>query len=183
EDSIREASGLAPADFEAAIRESVAHQLLVPDGTQGYAFRHALIREAIYGDLLPGERTRLHARFAELLADPDRLASVPGTAAELALHCLASHDITGAFTASVEAAQAAVDALPENSPTREWARARALATLAQTLMYARDEEAAAAVAERAKEVARAADVPWVEADALVTLGQLSEGSGLVDEAI
>jgi len=284
DDMIREASGLAAADFEEGTRESVAHQLLVPDGTQGYAFRHALIREAIYGDLLPGERTRLHARFAELLADPDRLASVPGTAAELAHHCLASHDITGAFTASVqaaqeaerlaapaeahrhydaalalwvrvdepaklagmdrgmlafrcatsaaasgdiaravqelrrlrgflgdsadpaltsrvrerlayflleteafddavEAAQAAVDALPENSPTREWARARALATLAQTLMYARDEEAAAAVSKRAKEVARAADVPWVEADALVTLGQLSEGSGQVDEAI
>src|SRR5262249_29070891 len=93
--------------FEEGIREAVAHQLLIPDGTQGYAFRHALIREAIYGDLLPGERTRLHGRFAELLADPGRLASVPGTAAELAHHCLASHDITGAFTASVQAAQEA----------------------------------------------------------------------------
>jgi DNA-binding CsgD family transcriptional regulator len=282
DDIIREASGLAAAEFEEGIRESVAHQLLVPDGTQGYAFRHALIREAVYGDLLPGERTRLHARFAELLADQDRLANVPGTAAELAHHCLASHDITGALSASVraaqeaerlaapaeahrhydaalavwdrvsepdklagmdrgtlafcsatcaaasgevvravqelrglraslgdtadpaltsrvrerlgyflletagaaeavEAAQAAVDVLPEGRPSGEWARA--LATLAQTLMYARDEEAATAVAKRAQEAARAVGVPWVEADALVTLGQLSERSGQIDEAI
>ena len=104
---IRRAAGLAEAEFEAAVREAFAHQLLAPAGTQGYAFRHALIREAIYADLLPGERTRLHARFAEVLADPDRLATVPGTAAELAHHCLASHDIAGAFTASVQAAQEA----------------------------------------------------------------------------
>ena len=282
EDMIREASGLAAADFEDGIRESVAHQLLVPDGTEGYAFRHALIREAIYGDLLPGERTRLHARFAELLADSDRLATVPGTAAELAHHCLASHDIAGAFSASVqaaqeaerlaapaeahrhydaalalwervsepeklagmnrgklafrsatsaaasgevaravhelrrlrgwlgdsgdpaltsrvrerlsyflletgavadavEAAQAAVDRLPEDPPT--WERARALATLSQTLMYARDEEAATTVAKEAQEAARAVGAPWVEADALVTLGELSERSGQVDQAI
>ena len=282
DDIVRESSGLAAADYEEGIRDSVAHQLLIPDGTQGYAFRHALIREAIYGDLLPGERTRLHARFAELLSDPERLATVPGTAAELAYHCLASHDITGAFSASVQAAQeaerlaapaeahrhydgalalwdrvsepdklagmdrgslafcsatsaaasgevaravhelrrlrvilagsadrvlisrvcerlayflletnafadaveaarAGVDALPEDPPSREWVRG--LATLAQTLMYARDEEAAAAVAQRAQAAARGIGAPWVEADALVTLGQLSERGGQVDEAI
>ena len=32
---------------------------------------------------------------------------MPGTAAELAHHCLASHDIAGAFAASVQAAQEA----------------------------------------------------------------------------
>ena len=100
---VRRASGLAAPEYEEAVREAVAHQLLVPDGEQGYAFRHALLREAIYADLLPGERTRLHARLAELLADEARLAEVPGTAAELAHHCLASHDIPGAFAASVRA--------------------------------------------------------------------------------
>ena len=45
----------------------------------GYAFRHALIREAIYDDLLPGERTRLHTRFAEVLgADAGLVAARPG---------------------------------------------------------------------------------------------------------
>jgi DNA-binding CsgD family transcriptional regulator len=101
------AAGLTTAEYESAVRESVARQLLVPDGANGLAFRHALLREAIYNDLLPGERTRLHARLAELLADERRLAEVAGAAAELALHCLASHDIPGAFGASVQAGREA----------------------------------------------------------------------------
>jgi DNA-binding CsgD family transcriptional regulator len=100
-------AGLTTADYESAVRESVARQLLVPDGSGGLAFRHALLREAIYNDLLPGERTRLHARLAELLADERRLAEVAGSAAELALHSLASHDIPGAFAASVQAGREA----------------------------------------------------------------------------
>ena len=107
DDLVMRASGLPTGDYEAAVREAVAHQLLVPDGPSGLAFRHALLREAIYNDLLPGERTRLHARLAELLSDERRLADVPGSAAELALHCLASHDIPGAFAASVSAGEEA----------------------------------------------------------------------------
>jgi DNA-binding CsgD family transcriptional regulator len=107
DDLVREASGLDDPEYEQAVREAVANQLLVPDGDEGYAFRHALLREAAYADLLPGERTRMHARLAELLADEVRLASVPGTAAELAHHSLASHDIPGAFSASVRAGQEA----------------------------------------------------------------------------
>jgi DNA-binding CsgD family transcriptional regulator len=91
------ASALDDAEYEEAVRELVAHQLLVPDGPDGYRFRHALLREAVYGDLLPGERTRLHGRFAALLAD------VPGAAAELAYHSLVSHDVPGALRASVRA--------------------------------------------------------------------------------
>ena len=95
------ASGLDEAGYEEAVREVVAHQLLVPDGPDGYRFRHALLREAVYGDLLPGERTRLHGRFAALLAD------VPGAAAELAYHSLTSHDVPGALAASVRAGEEA----------------------------------------------------------------------------
>jgi DNA-binding CsgD family transcriptional regulator len=107
DDLVRQACGLEEPEYEQAVREAVANQLLVPDGEEGYAFRHALLREAAYADLLPGERTRLHARLAELLADEVRLSSVPGTAAELAHHSLASHDIPGAFSASVRAGQEA----------------------------------------------------------------------------
>ncbi|HXW43248.1 MAG TPA: AAA family ATPase [Streptosporangiaceae bacterium] len=100
---VMRASGLTTAEYEGAVREAVARQLLVPDGATGLAFRHALLREAIYNDLLPGERTRLHARLAELLSDEERLAEMPGSAAELALHSLASHDVPRAFGASVQA--------------------------------------------------------------------------------
>ena len=95
------ASGLDDAGYEEAVREAVARQLLVPDGPDGYRFRHALLREAVYGDLLPGERTRLHGRFTALLAD------VPGAAAELAYHSLTGHDVTGALAASVRAGEEA----------------------------------------------------------------------------
>jgi DNA-binding CsgD family transcriptional regulator len=101
------ASGLATPEYEKAVREVVAHQLLVPEGPHGYAFRHALLREAVYADLLPGERTRLHARLASVLSDERRLAEVPGTSAELAQHCLASQDLPGALAASVRAAKEA----------------------------------------------------------------------------
>ena len=56
--------------------------------TGAYAFRHALLQEAVYGDLLPSEQVRLHAIYARLLA-----VEADGAAAELAHHCLASHDL------------------------------------------------------------------------------------------
>ena len=98
---VRAASGLPDVAYDEAVREAVAHQLLAPDGMDGYTFRHALMREAVYNDLLPGERTRLHGRLAALLSD------VPGAAAELAHHSLASHDVPGAFAASVRAGEEA----------------------------------------------------------------------------
>ncbi|MEV0382084.1 AAA family ATPase [Nonomuraea sp. NPDC050643] len=93
---LREVSGLPPAEFEEVVREIVSRGLLRVDG-YGYAFRHALLQEAVYTDLLPGERTRLHAAFARLLTAP----------AELAHHHLAGHDLAGALAASVEAGRLA----------------------------------------------------------------------------
>ncbi|WP_224392259.1 AAA family ATPase [Pseudonocardia sp. ICBG1293] len=85
-DLLREASELSGADLDAGLREAVSHHLLVPDpapGTESYAFRHALLREAVHDDLLPGERVRLHARLTELLArrdgDPGVAPRSPGT--------------------------------------------------------------------------------------------------------
>ncbi|WP_084962237.1 helix-turn-helix transcriptional regulator [Thermoactinospora rubra] len=97
EDSLlREVTGLDVGEFEQAVREIVSRGLLRVDG-YGYAFRHALLQEAVYTDLLPGERTRLHAAFAKLLTSP----------AELAHHHLASHDLAGALAASAEAGRLA----------------------------------------------------------------------------
>jgi DNA-binding CsgD family transcriptional regulator len=98
---IRAASGLPDATYDEAVREAVANHLLVRDGSDGYTFRHALLREAVYNDLLPGERTRLHGQLAVLLS------GVPGAAAELAHHSLASHDVPGGFTASIRAGEEA----------------------------------------------------------------------------
>jgi DNA-binding NarL/FixJ family response regulator len=99
DDLVREVSGLDPLPYDTALREIVSHRLLVPDGADGYTFRHALLREAVYADLLPGERTRMHSAFARVLRERGGRS-----AAELAHHSLASHDNAGAFAASVAAA-------------------------------------------------------------------------------
>ena len=67
-------SGLGDDDVAAALRPAVGANVLVAD-PDGYAFRHALIREAMYGDLLPGERGRVHARYAEAIAADPSLAA------------------------------------------------------------------------------------------------------------
>jgi len=92
-------AGLSEAEAEEALREAVTRHVLVAEDGQTYAFRHALLQEAVYGDLLPGERVRLHGAYARVLADPP--PGVTGSEAELAHHCLASHDVRGALAASV----------------------------------------------------------------------------------
>jgi DNA-binding CsgD family transcriptional regulator len=102
DDLVRAASGLPDDTYDDAVREAAGASLLAPDGPDRYRFRHALLREAVYGDLMPGERTRLHARLASLLTTAFATTE-PGAAAELAHHSMASYDIPGAFTASVRA--------------------------------------------------------------------------------
>ncbi|MCL8017036.1 helix-turn-helix transcriptional regulator [Streptomyces sp. AS02] len=95
------AVGIPEEELESALREALGRQLLVPGDRDTYAFRHALAREAVYADLLPGERARLHGTFARLLAGRGRTAE---TAAERAHHHRASHDLAEALVASLEAA-------------------------------------------------------------------------------
>ncbi|MEU4873219.1 AAA family ATPase [Streptomyces sp. NPDC021608] len=98
---LRDAVGLPEEELETALREAVGRQLLVAGDDGTYAFRHALAREAVYADLLPGERSRLHGAFAALLAGRGRRAD---TAAERAHHYRESHDLGEALAASLEAA-------------------------------------------------------------------------------
>ncbi|MGW0763705.1 ATP-binding protein [Streptomyces sp. NPDC002814] len=100
-DLLRDAVGLPEGELESALREAVERQLLVSGDGDTYSFRHALAREAVYADLLPGERARLHGAFARLLSSRGHRAE---TAAERAHHYRASHDLTEALAASLEAA-------------------------------------------------------------------------------
>ena len=100
-DLLRDAVQLGEDELESALREAVGRMLLVPGDDATYSFRHALTREAVYADLLPGERVRLHRSFAQLLAgrgDPAK------SAAERAHHSRESHDLADALAASLEAA-------------------------------------------------------------------------------
>ena len=94
------------SDLIDALRDAVTHHVLVQRrGDESYAFRHALMREAVYEDLLAGERGDLHVRLAEALAaNPSLSADSVGPAAELAWHFSQAHDLARALGASVEAA-------------------------------------------------------------------------------
>jgi DNA-binding CsgD family transcriptional regulator/tetratricopeptide (TPR) repeat protein len=119
---LAEVAGLPEADLERGLREAVDAGVLTTDAaTGGYAFRHALLQEAVYGDLLPGEQVRLHAAYASLLA-----ATPDGPAAELAHHCLASHDLPGALAAAVRAAKEAEAVLAPAEALRHLSSALAL---------------------------------------------------------
>ncbi|WP_394430139.1 helix-turn-helix transcriptional regulator [Streptomyces sp. SGAir0957] len=98
---LRGAVQLPEEELESALREAVGRQLLVPGDDATYSFRHALTREAVYADLLPGERVRLHGVFARLLAAEGH---APASAAERAHHSRESHDLPDALAASLEAA-------------------------------------------------------------------------------
>ncbi|MCW2773696.1 MAG: regulatory protein LuxR [Nocardioides sp.] len=97
-DMLAAASGLDAGALDEGLRKAVEMNILV-SGDGNYSFRHALLGEAVYDDLLPGERVRLHARYVAALQS----GTARGTAAELARHARLAMDLDTALTASVQA--------------------------------------------------------------------------------
>jgi DNA-binding CsgD family transcriptional regulator/tetratricopeptide (TPR) repeat protein len=96
-------AALDRATDDTAVRSAVESNVLLPR-RDGYVFRHALLAEAVYDDLLPGERVRLHAAYAEALCS----GAISGTAAELARHARAARQRDVALEASVRAGDEAM---------------------------------------------------------------------------
>jgi len=109
EPAIEDVTGIERAPLQDALREAVAEQVLVADDDGRLMLRHALLREALYDDLLPGERGDLHLRLAHVLEE--RMSGGEDGEAELAaavaLHYAAGGDQAAAMRASVHAALAA----------------------------------------------------------------------------
>src|SRR5215207_5795118 len=119
-------AGLSAADVMDGAREAVAHQVLVTDTEGMYRFRHALVGEAVHGDLLPGEDAVLHARIAAALEErPELLGDVTAAtaAAELACHWRAAHELSRALGASVRAGIAAKRVYAYEEAGRQFERA------------------------------------------------------------
>ncbi|MFK0295783.1 AAA family ATPase [Streptomyces sp. NPDC090442] len=91
-------------DLIEALRAAVGSNTLLPtqDGT-GYRFRHALVREAVVDDLLPGERTRLNRRYAEALQAAPALVRSEVCATRLASYWYKAHDAAKALPAVLAA--------------------------------------------------------------------------------
>jgi ATP/maltotriose-dependent transcriptional regulator MalT len=111
EEVIAEATAIDPVRLQAALHEAVAEHVLVPGSDGRLRFRHALLREVLYDDLLPGGRGELHLILARAL-EP-RMGHANEREAELAAavagHYASAGDQPAALRASVHAALAARD--------------------------------------------------------------------------
>jgi predicted ATPase len=92
----------------AATREAVDRQVLRIEG-DAYGFRHVLLQQAVYAELLPGERVRLHTVVADVLSSDPTVSALRQTSAELAHHWYVVGDSPRALTASIAAARAAAE--------------------------------------------------------------------------
>ena len=179
---LAQATGFTESELDEAIREAVARQILeVNEATGRYRFRHVLLADVVYADLLPGERRRLHGAVARSLTASERprgsgRAGDPASDAELAHHWFAAGELAESIAASMRAATAATavhaqadafrhlervleiwDEVPDAAERVETDRAGVLATAAAAADRSGE-------GERAVELARAA-IEAIDADA------------------
>ena len=154
---LERAAGVGADELSAALRAALDAGVIVsaPDG-RAYEFRHALLREAAYADLLPGEREALHAVLArELEADPELGGAA--FAGELAHHWHGAGEPERALIASIRAGIEAERVYAHREALRHfqralelWARAaprRGGAELDRVELAERAAEAASAAGE------------------------------------
>lgn len=99
-------------DVAFALREAIEHRVIVLSADGLLRFRHALMQEAVYATLLPRERQRAHARYADaLFSNPNLSATKASCEAELAWHYREARDFDRALRASVAAARCSVAVL------------------------------------------------------------------------
>jgi DNA-binding CsgD family transcriptional regulator len=161
---LAELAGLTNQELTAALREGVASYILVHDfASTAYSFRHALMREAIYADLLQAERRALHLELAHALTDRPELAGPKASAAaELAYHCHAAGELPEALVASIRAATAAEEVHALSEALLQYERALAIWDTASRI---------------------ALDVPLVRTDVMRRASQAANLSGAMELAI
>jgi DNA-binding CsgD family transcriptional regulator len=105
---LADASTLDAGALRDALREAVAGHVIVVDKEGRYVFRHALLREVVHDDLLPGEHAELHLALARAL---EHRVQTEGAGAQImagiAHHYLSAGDQPGALSSAVRAAEAA----------------------------------------------------------------------------
>lgn len=168
--------------LEAALRSVVDAQIVVVRD-DAYAFRHALMQEAVYDELLPTERTRLHTAYARAL---ESATPTPRVLADIAHHWRAAHVPDRALAAAVVAQRAASgasawwtaaeageralelwDAVPDPESVSGMPRAEVLRRTAAALVSANR-------LERAVEFAREAVDTWPADDPVGQAAMLGE---------
>jgi len=119
---LRSAAALPERDVRESLRQAVEHGVLISEQATGsFRLRHALLAEALYSTILPGEREELHARLAQELA-----RSGAASPAELAPHWAVAGRSSEALAASVDAARQAEAVFGLNEAHAHLERALAL---------------------------------------------------------
>jgi DNA-binding NarL/FixJ family response regulator len=109
---LADAVELDATDLEAAIHTAIDERLLLVEH-DAYRFRHPLLGEVVYADLLLPERQRLHRKLADVFGRQSAdVLRRPDRAGELAFHLDRAGDVGGAFTALLAAADSAEAVAP-----------------------------------------------------------------------
>ncbi|WP_311131959.1 helix-turn-helix transcriptional regulator [Nonomuraea gerenzanensis] len=163
---------LRERELRRTLQECVGRQILVVEPSrQTYGYRHELAREAVYAELLPGDRSWLHGAIAEALTEDPALSQTDSLnlAAELAHHWEQAHNVPQALAESVRGAAAAVSVFAYAEAARQYDRALRLWTRVP------DAEDRAGLARE--------DLLVRAADAYRWSGRISEAVGLLDEIL
>ena len=168
-------AGMPLTDVRAHLHEAVDAQLVVVT-RRGLRFRHALLRESLQADLLPGERIEYHATYARALSHTldggrDRSAAV---LAALAYHLQEAGDVNQAMQAWVDAATAA-------EAVFAFAEAHEHLTRALEAWYTADDPARHAGVGRVELLARAAEDAFSGGGAVRACALVREAIDLVDK--
>jgi DNA-binding SARP family transcriptional activator/tetratricopeptide (TPR) repeat protein len=187
-------AGCSTTDAIAALADASRAGLVVTDPARvdRYAFRHALVREALHEATPPGQRARLHLAAGELL-EPGG-----GDPAELAVHFSHARDVGGAERAvhwrlaaaeqatrryaheeSVEHHRHALAAL-ELLPADDLLRARILLGKGQAETRAGELEQGRATLRTAAELGRRVGAGDIVADCVMDAGAFYLSEGKVD---
>jgi DNA-binding CsgD family transcriptional regulator len=106
---IAQIAGLPQEKLLNALHEAIDHHVLVGTDSRtpagSFVFRHALIQELAYAELLPSERIALHR------ASVTSLQAADGSPGEIARHAFLAHDLATGLAYSVRAADDAIEAL------------------------------------------------------------------------
>ena len=93
--------GVPQHELEEALRPALAARVVALRDDQRLDFHHPAFLEVVYGELMPGERVRLHLAAAEALAaDQERFPAVVG---EMARHWHQAGELDRALDASLRA--------------------------------------------------------------------------------
>ncbi|WP_147040788.1 helix-turn-helix transcriptional regulator [Microbacterium aerolatum] len=161
-------AGLPDDRLDAAIR-AASHVGVLSVHDDEYTFRHALLREAVHEDLLPGERARLHRAYAEALeakataldrcdrsslAHHWHLAQVPDRALVASVAAMQEAKARFAFASAARFGELALELweqVPDAEEVAGLSHVRLMRQIGSILRNAGEAERALAVAERALE--------------------------------